>query len=165
MQFLAQTGSRGKLVGQNSTALSQAMDSSTTEMHCEDIFADSDVVTIGEEDVTITSHGTTNTVSRGSNGTSAAAHAAGTFVRKATGTELLTHTFDGSEALSALRCGGEAEAWFGIEVEGVVKYLAVTSPYQLEAFFPMARYQPANGTTIKVLVWLAAASEAGFWAE
>ncbi|MEA2064397.1 MAG: hypothetical protein U9P14_11905 [Gemmatimonadota bacterium] len=165
MQVLAQTGTRGKVIGQNASALSQAMDAQATVMQCEDIFSNNDVVTIGEEDVTVTAHGTNNTVTRGTNSTTPAAHSEGMYARAASGAELLSYTFSGSEAFSAIRCGAEAEAWFGIEVAGTLKYTAASSPHQLEVFFPMARYQPANGTSVRVLVWLAAASEAVCWAE
>lgn len=165
MQTLAQTSSRGKVVARNAANLSQALSQGATTMYLDaDCFSDNDVVTVGEEDILITSHGTTCTVSRGQNGTSDNDHAAGANVRLASGTELLSHSFDGSTYLGALRCGGEAEAAFGIEIDGAVKYVALSSPHQLELFFPMARYQPAGSTTIKILVW-SWQSEAVFWAE
>ena len=165
MQTIAQTASRGKVVSQDATNLSQALAQGATTMYLDvDCFSDSDIVTVGEEDILITSHGTTCTVTRGQNGTSDTDHADGANVRLAAATELLSHNFDGSTYLSAIRCGGETEAAFGIEIGGTIKYIALSSPHQLELLFPMARYQPGNGTTIKVLVW-SWQPEAVFWAE
>ena len=165
MQTIAQTSSRGKVVSQNATNLSQALSQGATTMYLEaDCFSDNDIVNVGEEDILITSHGTTCTVTRGQNGTSDTDHASGANVRLSTGMELLSHNFDGSTYLSAIRCGGEVEAAFGLEIGGTIKYIALSSPQQLELLFPMTRYQPGNGTTIKVLVWTWQ-SEAVFWAE
>ncbi|HUU29389.1 MAG TPA: hypothetical protein VM123_16420 [archaeon] len=165
MQLAAQTGPRGKVVSQNSATLTQALAQGATTMHiAEDIFADNDLVTIGEEDILITSHGTPSTVVRGQNNTQDTNHANGQNVRLSAGTTLLSHSFDGSTYLSAVRCGGEIEALFGLEIDSTIKYIAISTPYQLEVLFPMARYKPANNTVIKVLVWTWAA-EAVFWAQ
>ncbi len=165
MQTVAQTGARGKVVSHNAANLAQALSLGAATMYLDtDCFSDNDVVTVGEEDILITSHGTTCTVTRGQNGTSDTDHETGANVRLAAGTELLSHSFDGSTYLSAIRCGGESEAAFGIKIDGTIKYIALSSPHQLELMFPMARYQPGNGTTIKVLVW-SWQNEAVFWAE
>ncbi|RKY24692.1 MAG: hypothetical protein DRP79_07415 [Planctomycetota bacterium] len=165
MQLIAQTGPRGKVIQQNATRLAQALAQGSTTMYIEkDVFSDNDVVTVGEEDILITAHGTTCTVTRAQNGTTDSAHASGANVRLASGAELLSHTFDGSTYLSAIRAGGELEAALGIEIDGTIKYIAATSPYQLELFFPMNRYQPANNTTIRVLAWIWV-DEAVLWAQ
>ena len=165
MQLVAQTSSRGKVVSQNATRLTAALAQGATTMYiADDIFSNNDVVTVGEEDIKITSAGTTCTVIRAQNGTTDTDHADGSNVRLASGTELLSHSFDGSTYLSAIRCGGEVEAMFAIEIGGTIKYIATSTPYQLEVFFPMSRYQPADSTTIKVLVW-SWVEEAVFWAE
>jgi len=165
MDFVAQTGSRGKVVSQNATRLTTALAQGATTMYiADDIYSNDDVVTVGEEDIKITSAGTTCTVVRAQNGTSDTDHADGSNVRLAAGVELLSHTFGGSTYLSAIRCGGEVEAMFAIEIGGTIKYIAASTPYQLEVFFPMSKYQPADTTTIKVLVW-SWVEEAVFWAE
>jgi hypothetical protein len=165
MQIITQTASRGKVVSRNASILAQGLAQGAGTMYLDsDCFSDNDVVTVGEEDILITSHGTTCSVTRGQNGTSDTAHESGANVRLAVGAELLSHNFDGSTYLSAIRCGGEVEAAYGIEIGGTVKYIALSSPHQLELLFPMSRYQPANGTTIKVLVW-SWKPEAVFWAE
>jgi hypothetical protein len=156
MQFIAQTGPRGLVVQANATRLSADLDSSAQDFYVQyDIFANSAVVTIGEEDIAIGTHGTHSTgCTRGANSTTPAAHKSGQNVRLAPGTELLSKTFNGSTYLSAIRCGGDVEGIFAVQVDGTIKYIAHTTPYQLELVFPMARCQPANNTVIKVLVWL-----------
>jgi len=165
MQLVAQTGPRGKVVSQNATRLAAALAQGATTMYiAEDIFSDSDEVTVGEEDIRIDSAGTTCTVTRARNGTADTDHTDGSNVRLVSGTELLSHSFDGSAYLSAIRIGGDVEAMFAIEIGGTIKYIAASTPYQLEVFFPMSRYQPSDSTTIKVLVW-SWVEEAVFWAE
>jgi len=155
MLYAAKTGPRGVQVQYNMTALAVNLAQGATEMQISaDIFANSTVVTIGEEDVTVTARGTTATITRGTNSTSDVYHASGQLVRKVGGEEILSHTFDGSTYLSAIRCGAPCEAFFAIEIDGVIIYAAQQTPYQLELFFPMARYQPANNTVIKVLAWV-----------
>jgi hypothetical protein len=165
MQLIAQTGPRGRVVRANATTLAQALAQGSSAMQvAADVFQDGEVVTVGEEDLRVETHGVVCTVSRGVNGTADEDHAAGQNVRRAAGAELLSRVFDGAAYLSAIRCGGEVEALFGIETDGGIKYIAPSTPYQLEVLFPMARYQPAEGFQIRVLVWTWA-GEAVFWAE
>ena len=84
MQTVAQTASRGKVVSHNAANLAQVLSQGATTMYLEtDCFSDNDVVTVGEEDILITSHGTTCTVTRGQNGTSDTDHETGANVRLA----------------------------------------------------------------------------------
>lgn len=164
MQILSDAGPRGRVVRSNATTLALALGQGDGQMHTAlDVFADGDIVTVGEEDIRVDSHGSICQVTRGMNGTADAGHAAGQNVRLAAGATILEHGFDGAEYLSAVRAGGEVEAMFGLEVNGLLRYVAATTPYQLEAFFPLARYQPAEGDTLRVAVWSWAA-EAVFWA-
>lgn len=164
MQILSDAGPRVRVVRANSTTLALAIGQGGEQMHTAlDVFADGDIVTVGEEDIRIDSHGSVCLVTRGMNGTSDTDHAAGQNVRLAAGATVLEHEFDGAEHLSAVRAGGEVEAMFGLEVNGLLRYVAATTPYQLEAFFPLARYQPAEGDTLRVTVWSWTA-EAVFWA-
>ena len=163
--MITSTGPRGLVVAQNATTLAQQLDQASTTMYlAADVFDDSDLVTLGTEDVLITSAGTTCSVTRGQNGTQDVTHVQGANVRSAVGVELASHTFDGATYLSALRCGGEVEAMYAVEINGALKYVALTTPYQLEVFFPLARYQPADQCNIKIYVW-SWVPEAVFWAQ
>ncbi|MCE5269775.1 hypothetical protein LLH00_00645 [bacterium] len=165
MQIIADTGPRGHLVRANATTLALGLTQGATQMQLvQDVFADGDVVTVGEEDIRVDTHGTLCQVTRARSGTPAAAHASGQNVRLAVGSLLLDHTFDGVSFLSAVRAAGEVEAMFGLELDGVLRYLAPSTPYQLEMFFPQVRCQPAQDTRLRVLVWSWAA-EAVFWAQ
>lgn len=165
MLVIEHTGARGKVVEQNATRLAQELGAGETMMYVEDdIFTAGDIVTVGEEDIRIDTAGATCTVTRGMNSTTDADHPAGGNARLASGRELLSHSFDGATYLSALRCGGEAEAMFALEVAGTVSYVCASTPYQLEVFLPMNRYQPAGGTEVRLLVW-SWQTEAVFWAE
>jgi len=165
MQLITSTGPRGVVVAQNATTLSQQLDQGAVTMYlAADAFADGDVVTVGGEDILIDSAGTVCSVTRGRNGTQDVTHLPGANVRLASGAELAGHTFDGATYLNALRCGGEVEAMFGVEIDGTLRYVAATTPYQLEAFFPVARFQPADQCSIKIIVWSWALA-AVFWAQ
>ncbi|OGF98448.1 MAG: hypothetical protein A2Z86_01480 [Candidatus Glassbacteria bacterium GWA2_58_10] len=167
MELIAQTGPRGKLVAANMTSLAAALDDSGTEIEiAHDIFSDGEDLTLGEEDITVGTHGTTlSDCLRGVNDTAPAAHANGRQVRRSAGAELLSHTFAQGETLKGIRLGGEVEALFGIEVAGTLLYTGATTPYSLELLFPMPNYQPGGGVTIRALVWLRrdCAEEAVFW--
>ena len=167
MELIAQTGPRGKLVAANMTTLAAALDDSGTDIEiAHDIFSDGEDLTLGEEDITAGTHGTTlGGCLRGVNNTAPAPHAKGQQVRRAAGTELLSHTFVAGETLKGIRLGGEVEALFGIEAAGALLYTGATTPYSLELLFPMPNYQPGGGVTIRVLVWLRRdyAEEAVFW--
>ncbi len=165
MQILAKTGPRGRVVPRNATRLAQPLPPGTTTLQLEqDPFLDGQSLAVGEEELEVVSHGLAATVLRARGGTVEGDHPAGANVRLAGGTELVAHTFDGVEWLSAIRCAGECEALFGLELDGVLCYLAPSSPYALEVLFPMARYQPAAGCTLRVLVW-SWTDRAVFWAE
>lgn len=165
MQIITDTGPRGIVLRANSTTLGLDLAQGAAQMQLvRDVFSDGDTVTVGMEDIRVDSHGTLCQVTRARSGTSAGEHSAGQNVRLAGGAGLLDHTFDGSEYLSAIRAGAEVEALFGLEIDGVLRYLAPTTPYQLEVFFPLARYQPFQGTRLRVLSWNWA-EEAVFWAQ
>ena len=165
MRILSDTGPRGRVVRANSTTLALALSQAGAQMEpVLDVFADGDILTVGEEDLRVDSHGQPCQVTRGMNGTQDTSHPAGQNVRLASGATILEHTFDGTEYLSALRAGGEVEALFGLQVNGQIHYAAATTPYQLEVFFPLARYQPAGGDILRIVVWSWAA-EAVFWGE
>ncbi len=165
MQIIADSGPRGHLVRANATTLALGLAQGAVQMQLlQDVFADGDLVTVGEEDIRVDTHGTLCQVTRARNSTTDTAHASGQNVRLAAGTVLLDHTFDGVSFLSAVRAAGEVEAMYGLELDGVLRYLAPSTPYQLEMFFPQVRFQPPTGARLRVLVWSWAA-EAVFWAQ
>lgn len=166
MQIITSNGPRGTVVSWNTAQLAATFSKSATIMTINyDVFSNGDTVTCGEEDITIGTAGTSCTsCTRGVNDTTDATHLAGMNVRLASGTEILTYTFGGTEYLSAIRCGGDHEALFGIEINSTIEYIASTSQYQAEAIFPMTRYEVTEDDVIAVLVW-SPAQEAVFWAE
>ena len=71
MKIINSTGSRGKVIGRNASALAEALAQGATSMSLSaDAFSDGDTVTIGEEDLLITTAGLTCTgLTRGENST------------------------------------------------------------------------------------------------
>ena len=130
-----------------------------------DLIANDGYGWIEGELVKVSAHGTTATISRGQAGGGAAdSHALGAFCREQDGYELLTHTFStGSEWLSQIRAGGDRKAWFGLMVDGTIKYISLSTNEQLEVVWASPQYQPVIGTVIKVIVWTTLARQ--FWAE
>lgn len=172
MKPIADSGVRGKVVQANMTTLAQKLDQGAGTMYiAADIFADDDIATIGEEDIKITTHGTTCTVVRAQNGTQDVDHGVGQEVQKSPGTVLVSHQFDSQTYLAGIRCGGNAEARFGVAIDGILKYQASSSYADLERFWPCVQHKPGDTVTYTVYVWLkysvvaAVGGEAVFWAE
>lgn len=156
MDFHTQTGERGEVVSANATYIDEDLDDSETSITLEyDIFDDSDLVTCGEEDITIGTAGTTCTgCTRGVGTTDAATHKDGVPIYKATGFELLSHTFSTGDTLSAIWCYCHIEAMFGIDISGTRKIMLATSPYAPNLFIPMNDYSVGNGVTMKIYAWV-----------
>ena len=144
----------------NLTTLAESLDDSETSVDINnDIFQAADTITCGEEDMTVSVRGTTMTVVRGAGSTDAAAHGNNQPIYKSTGTEVLTHTFDGStEYLNAVRISAETDimfriTWYDDSETTSYYYTGFLTPYQQEAFFPMARYLPAQDDIITITAW------------
>lgn len=171
MELIAQTGPRGEVVTANACTLNGAIDASQTTLTLSHsgVFSNGDLVTIGKEDITLTTiSGTTVSVCvRGVGTTDGATHASGMNIRLAAGTTLLSHTFDGAEKLSLIKAGGDVSAMFAYEEAGTIKDFDITTGFLPAAFNPGNQWTVPDGTTIKVLVWLFGdkASEAVFWAK
>jgi len=157
MQIIASTDGRGLYVEKNADNLSGSInDSQTTIVVTQDTFDDGDTVTIDQEDIIIGSGpGPTYTgCTRGANGTTATSHNSSANVLLADGTTLLSHTFNGSTYLSAIRVGcREAVGVFGIKIDGTLKYQWTATLENLEKIFPMVKWLPPNGTVIEIVVW------------
>jgi hypothetical protein len=167
MQYLAKTAGRGVKVLCNEDTLADTLSAGggTMTLTTGTMFANTNVVTVQDEDVLITAGGGTAsaTVTRAQNDTLDSTHISGALVRAANGDTLLTHTFDGVEYFNAVRFGGEIEAVFGVYENDVLIYTVYTTPFKIEELIPFYRYQPAAGTVWKIEVWTTA-SESMFWA-
>lgn len=154
MRTLAQTGASGVRVTANATNLSQALDDNSTSVYVDDysIFSIADTLTIGEEsDIVVgTASGSPISVVRGASPT---AHEDGAAIFKTTGTEVLTHTFTGSEYFSCIRMGAHEEVMFSVNKNGTDIYKSITTPYRVEIVIPFIRYTPTANDVWKVYVW------------
>ena len=161
MDILASNGPLGTKVAQNTVLLSADISDTDNQMNVDDpsIIQANDYLVIESEVVKATSGGSNPiSITRAQdNGegqqTTADSHTAGCFVRKRGGTEILQHTFNGSEWLSQVRVSGERQFWVGIEIDGDIEYFEAVANEELAAVFPFPRYQPANNMVIKVLIW------------
>jgi hypothetical protein len=169
MQFI--TSVAAKVVQANATLLDGGLAQGVTSLTlAHAVFSPGQSVRIGEERITLGSSGDNLTFTgctRGAGSTTDTDHAAGQEVLAASGTELLSHTFDGSTYLSAVRISANVQFTAGIEQGGVLRYMPRSSHSQMELILPTARYQPAGSTSLRVLAWLRAdeAVEADFSAE
>ena len=169
MQFITSVAT--KVVQANASVLAGTLaQGATTVTVVHDIFSPGQDVRIGEEKVTLGSSGDNLTFTgctRGAGGTSDSAHDSGQEVLAASGTELLSHTFDGGTYLSALRVSANVQFTCGIEQDGELRYMPRSSHSQMELILPTVRYQPAASTAFRVLAWLRAdeAGQADFSAE
>ena len=59
----------------------------------------------------------------------------------------MSHTFDGSTYLSAVRLSANVQFTAGIEIDGTLCYMPRSSHSQMELILPTARYQPADSTS------------------
>ena len=172
MNIIESTVAPGIKIAANAGELAVALDTDDLTMQlldgdgvAADVLANNEYGWIEGELIKVTAHGTTATIVREQAGGGAAdAHAAGAFCREQDGYELLTHTFTaGTEWLSQIRAGGDRKAWFGLMVDGTIKYISLSTNEQLEVVWAFPQYQPAIGTVIKVIVWTTLARQ--FWAE
>ncbi|KKL94730.1 hypothetical protein LCGC14_1861740 [marine sediment metagenome] len=149
--FVAHTGERGIQIAQNATVLDAAMDDSQVTFSLRDNpFSPSDDLIIQNEQVLL---GTYPAITREQNSTTGAEHSNGSNVLLKGGTTLKSHTFDGSESISAIRCSGSVEAWYGIIEGTTVRYIAKSDADRLEIFFPIIQITPDNNDILKVVVW------------
>lgn len=173
MESLVSTGQRGLTVAANASTLNGTISAvaTTVVVISAGIFVEGNTVTIDQEDITLgpTADGglTFTACTRQANSTTGAIHNSGANVRLAAGTQLLTHTFDGSEDLIGIHVGGQAIGMFGIEYDGVILRLPQTTAFKLDAFCPMRSVTPANTKVLRVLVWLwpTEAAKCVFWAD
>ncbi len=169
MQFI--TSVAAKVVQANASVLASTLaQGATTVTVVHGVFIPGQGVRVGEEQITLGSSSDNLTFSgctRGAGGTTDSAHDSGQEVLAASGAELLSHTFDGSTYLSALRLSANVQFTCGIEQDGVLKYMPRSSNSQMELILPTVRYQPAGSTTLRILAWLRAdeAGQADFSAE
>ena len=167
MKLRRNTDDPGLSVDQNLTTLDEALGGDaghTTMVIHVDIFANGEYAWIDDECVLITSHGTSNTITRAQKSTSRAAHDDESIVRLWNGTSILTITFDGSKTLTALRAKSRVEAECGIKIASVVKYVGSSDPYTQEWFFPIgAQITPDSSDTIDIVVWHGYTSAQRFW--
>ncbi|MBW7996021.1 MAG: hypothetical protein FVQ81_05490 [Candidatus Glassbacteria bacterium] len=169
MQFI--TSVAAKVVKANATVLDGALaQGATTVVVAHDVFTAVQSVRIGEEQITLgsTSDNLTFTgCTRGAASTTDTDHADGQEVLDADGAELLSHTFDGSTYLSAIRISANVQFTCGIEQDGTLRYMPRSSHSQMELILPTARYQPAGSSILTLLAWLRRdeAEEADFSAE
>jgi len=164
--ILATTGEDGKLVTQNAENLSGAINSSQVSITFNsDLFDNGDVVVLDQEHILIggdAGGGVYTACTRGYESTTKASHINGTVGFKKGGTEVLSHTFDGSTFLRLIRVAShEKDCTFAIKVDGVIKYRVTCSSYGvLEKVFPIMK-TPAANTVIKVIAWSAPVSAGG----
>jgi len=169
MQFI--TSVAAKVIQANAARLAASLSQGATYLTVtEAVFSPGQSVRLGEEQITLGSSPDNLTFTgctRGAGGTLDAGHAAGQEVLAAAGAELLSHTFDGSTYLSAVRISANVQFTAGIELNGTLRYMPRSSHSQMELILPTARYQPAGATTLRVLAWLRRdeAGEADFSAE
>jgi len=169
MQFI--TSVAAKVVQANATLLVGSLAQGATSLSvAEAVFSPGQNVRLGEEQITLGSSADNLTFTgctRGAGGTTDAGHGAGQEVLTAAGTELLSHTFDGSTYLSAVRISANVQFTAGIELDGTLRYMPRSSHSQMELILPTARYQPAGSTSLRVLAWLRRdeAEQADFSAE
>lgn len=179
MELLAQTSARGVVVTPNATNLNGAISAAATSLKLNDntlnggsaIFSDTNLVTIGLEDITLTTvSGTTVSVcARGVGTTTGATHSHGMNIRLAAGTTLLSHTCGASDTLTGITAGGEGTALFAISEAGTIKRFKMSTGFVPEVFWPGTSWTPGNGVVIKVLVWVWPHADSSddkvFWAE
>lgn len=170
MELIAQTSSRGKVVAANACTLAANITAATGSLTLSHsgVFSEGDLVTIGEEDITLTNiSGTavTNAV-RGVGDTSGAVHKTGENIRLAAGTELLSHAFT-DEILAGISAGGFNEALFAIEEDGTIKRFKMSNAFLPEVFWPGNGWTVGSGVTLKVLIWFFRAKgiQSTFFAE
>lgn len=172
MNIIESTVGQGIKVARNAGALALALATDTLAMQvldgdgaAIDLIGDNEYAWIEGELVQVTTPGTTATIERAKAGGGAAdTHDAGAFVRAQTGYELLTHTFTaGTEWLSQIKAVGERKAWFGLSIDGTIKFVEPSTNENPGVFWAWPQYQPAAGTIIKVIVWTTLTRQ--FWAE
>ena len=134
MQFI--TSVAAKVVQANATLLEGSLAQGATSLTVADtVFSPGQTVRLGEEKITLGSSSDNLTFTgctRGAGGTTDADHAAGQEVLDSGGTELLSHTFDGSTYLSAVRLSANVQFTAGIEVDGTLCYMPRSSSSQME---------------------------------
>jgi len=183
MELLAQTSARGVVVTPNACNLNApdgTITAAATTLTLSDnllndgstaIFSDGNKVTIGLEDITLTTvSGTTVSVcARGVGTTTGATHSHGMNIRLAAGTTLLSHTCGASDTLTGITAGGEGTALFAISEAGTIKRFKMSTGFVPEVFWPGTSWTPGNGVVIKVLVWVWPKADSSddkvFWAE
>lgn len=149
--FSAATGDPGKNVDKNVTYLSGALASGAVSLAVYDnVFSENDYLIIDAEVVKL---GTYPTIIRGQKSTTPAAHSKDAQVRLWGGTQVLTNTFDATEALSVIRVRGDIEFWCGIGIGTTIKYVCQADPERLEIFFPLTQITPETDDIVFVVVW------------
>lgn len=155
----ADSGKRLVRVEINACRLSGTLTAETSLTVTQSCFVEGDTVLIGDEEILLGASGDnlTFTCTRAQNGTSVTTHLDGSFVLKATGATLLSHTFAAGEYINLIWLTGFAEARFRVtvtETDASVSYWwAATTPYVLTFPLPCARRAPGAGATILVEAW------------
>ena len=153
------TGKRLVRVEINACRLSGTLTAETSLTVTQDCFVAGDTVLIGDEEILLgaESPALTFACTRAQNGTLATTHVDGTYVLKATGATLYSHTFLAGEYENLLWLTAFAEARFRItmtETDASISYLWVqTTPYVLTLPVPMRRRAPGAGATLLVEAW------------